>query len=137
MKSGGCLPACASTSEKNTRRLLHGRVSGKKDPHYDNDRNRRRRPRFPSLAPAPSAPLIPRCHIHMQEGRHKVPESASKAVRSRMKLNLHATHRTPHGASRMVQAMSCLPGQRKPRYSVTALWGCEGLRSYDYGHARQ
>ena len=31
---------------------------------------------------------------------------ASKAVLSRMQLTLHATHRTPHGASRLVLAMS-------------------------------
>ena len=33
-------------------------------------------------------------------------KSASKAVLSRMQLTLHATRRTPHGASRLVLAMS-------------------------------
>ena len=36
----------------------------------------------------------------------KYKKSASKAVLSRMKLPLHATRPTPHGASRLVKAMS-------------------------------
>ena len=44
--------------------------------------------------------------IHMKENTHKVPKSASQAVLSRMLLTLHATRRTPHGDSRLVQAMS-------------------------------
>ena len=38
--------------------------------------------------------------IHMQE------KSASNAFLSRMQLTLHETRRTPHGASRLVLAMS-------------------------------
>ena len=44
--------------------------------------------------------------IHKQESRHRVPRSASHVVLSRTKLTLHTTRRTPHGASRLVQAMS-------------------------------
>ena len=43
---------------------------------------------------------------HMQERMHKVPKSASQAVLSRMQITLHATRPTPHGASRLVQAMA-------------------------------
>ena len=43
--------------------------------------------------------LIRRCHPYARK-------SASQAVLSRMQLTLHATRRTPHGASRLVQAMS-------------------------------
>ena len=39
-------------------------------------------------------------------------KSASQAVLSRMQLILHATRRTPHGASRLVQAI-CLVGQAR------------------------
>ena len=50
--------------------------------------------------PPPSAP---------RESRHKVPTSASRTFFGRMQFTLHATRRTPHGASRLVQAMSaCL-----------------------------
>ena len=39
--------------------------------------------------------------------------SASKAVLSRAQLTLHANRSTPHGASRLVQAMSaCIVGMR-------------------------
>ena len=44
--------------------------------------------------------------VHMEKGTHKVPKSASQAVHGEMQLNLLATHRAPHGASRLVQAMS-------------------------------
>ena len=44
--------------------------------------------------------------MHEQESRHKVPKSVSRAVLGRMQSTLHATRRTPHGASRLVQAMS-------------------------------
>ena len=44
--------------------------------------------------------------IHLkEESTHRVPKSASQAVLSRMQLALHATRRTPHGASRLVLAM--------------------------------
>ena len=44
--------------------------------------------------------------IHMQESAHKVPQSASQAALSRMQLTLHATRRTPRGASRLMQPIS-------------------------------
>ena len=44
--------------------------------------------------------------IHKPESRHKVPKSVLRAVLRRMQFTLHATCRTPHGASRLVQAMS-------------------------------
>ena len=40
--------------------------------------------------------------IHKQQSRHKVPKSALRAVIERMRFTLHATRRTPHGASRPV-----------------------------------
>ena len=40
-----------------------------------------------------------------KESRHKVPKSVVQAVLGRMRFTLHATRRTPHGASRLVQAM--------------------------------
>ena len=42
----------------------------------------------------------------MQESTLKVSKPASHAVRSKMKLTLHATRRTSHGAARLVQAVS-------------------------------
>ena len=44
--------------------------------------------------------------IHKQESRHKVPKSVLRAVLGRMQFTRHATRRTPHGASRLAQAMS-------------------------------
>ena len=44
--------------------------------------------------------------IHKQESRHNVPKSVLRAVLGRMQFTLHATRRTPHGASCLVQAMS-------------------------------
>ena len=44
--------------------------------------------------------------VHKQESRHKVPKSVLRAVLGRIQLTLHATRRTSHGASRLVQAMS-------------------------------
>ena len=41
-----------------------------------------------------------------KESRHKVPKSVSRAALRRMQFTLHATRRTPHGASRLVQALS-------------------------------
>ena len=43
--------------------------------------------------------------MHKQESRPKVPKSVLRAVLARMQLTLHANRRTPHGASRLVQAM--------------------------------
>ena len=44
-------------------------------------------------------------------------KSASHAVHSSMQVTLHATHRKPHGASRLVQALFiiCLVGENVPR----------------------
>ena len=61
-------------------------------------------------------------------------QSASQTVLSRMQLTLHATRRAPHGASRLGASNVCLVGEN-PTCSVPALSGCEGLWSYDYGHA--
>ena len=44
--------------------------------------------------------------MHKQKSRHKVPESVLRAVLGKMQLTLHATRRTPHSVSRLVQAMS-------------------------------
>ena len=44
--------------------------------------------------------------IHKQASRHKVPKSVLRAVLGRMQFTLHATRRAPHGALRLVQAMS-------------------------------
>ena len=49
--------------------------------------------------------------IHMQECT--VLNSASQAFLVRMQLTLHATHRTPHGASCLAQAMSAWPGETR------------------------
>ena len=43
--------------------------------------------------------------IHEQERRHKVPRSVLRAVLGRIHSTLPATRRTPHGASRLVEAM--------------------------------
>ena len=43
--------------------------------------------------------FIGRCHPYARK-------SASKAVRSRIQITLHATRPTPHGASLLLQAMS-------------------------------
>ena len=69
--------------------------------------------------------------IHRQESRHQVPKSVLRAVLGRMQFTLHATRRTPHGASRMVQAMSawstqCLPGWRKPDVLHPGIVGMRG-----------
>ena len=50
--------------------------------------------------------LAGRCHPYARK-------SASKAVPSRMKLALHATRPTPHGASRLVQARSAWTGKTR------------------------
>ena len=59
---------------------------------------------------------------------HNVPKSTSEAVLSRVLLTLRATRRTPHGASRLVQA--------KAAWSVKTLralsWHCRDVRVY--GH---
>ena len=63
--------------------------------------------------------FIRRCHP-------RAIKSASQAILSRMQLTLHATHRTPLRASRLVQAFSdCLAGA-KLKCSVPAPY--EGVR---------
>ena len=63
---------------------------------------------------------------------------ASQAVRRRMQLTLHATRRTPHGASRLVQAMSAwLVKTRRapPRHCRDArVYGhtTTAMRDYEY-----
>ena len=42
---------------------------------------------------------------HVQQSTHEVPKSASQTVFSKVLLTLHATHRTPDGASRLLDAM--------------------------------
>ena len=53
----------------------------------------------------------------------------------RMQSTLHTTRPTPHGASRLVQATFASRVGENPACSVPAMQGCEGLRSYDCGHA--
>ena len=60
---------------------------------------------------------------------------AQKGVLGRMQLALHATRRTPYSASRlMLSSDVCLVGEY-PMCTFPTLQGCEGLWSYDYGHA--
>ena len=77
--------------------------------------------------------------IYKQEMGHNIPKSFLRTLVSvvlgRMKFTLHATRRTPHGASRLVQAMPAwlVKTRRAPsRHSRDArvLW------SYGYGHAQ-
>ena len=69
--------------------------------------------------------LIRGCHQYARK-------SASKAVLSRIQLTLHATRPTPHGASRLVLAMSAwsVKTRRAPSRHCR---GARVLRSYDYG----
>ena len=48
-------------------------------------------------------------------------KSASQAILSRMQLTVHATRRTPHGASRLVPAMSAWSVKTRRACSVLAL----------------
>ena len=59
---------------------------------------------------------------------------ASQALLSRMRLTLHATRRTPHGASRLVLAMSSwsVKTRRAPSRHCS---DARGLWSYDCGYA--
>ena len=65
--------------------------------------------------------FIRRCHPYARK-------SASQAVLSRMQLTLHATRRTPHGASRLVLAMSAWSVKTRRAPSRR----CRGARVY--GH---
>ena len=53
--------------------------------------------------------------IHKQESRYKVPKSVLRANLGRMQFTLHATRRTPHGASGLVQAINVCPWLVKTR----------------------
>ena len=67
--------------------------------HIDESHRRGQR----SLPPPPR----PRMAVtRKQESGRKVPKSVLRAVLGRMQFTLHASRRTPHGASRLVQAMS-------------------------------
>ena len=54
----------------------------------------------------------------MQECTHRVPKSASQAVLRKVLLTLHATRRTPHGASRLVDAMIAWSVKTRPAPSL-------------------
>ena len=56
----------------------------------------------------------------MQESTHKVPNSASQAIPSRIQLALHAAGRTPHGAFALGASNVFLVGGN-PTRSVPAL----------------
>ena len=51
-------------------------------------------------------------------------------ILGRMQLTIHATHRTRHGASRLV--IECEPGPAKPGVLRPGFVGMRGLQSY--GH---
>ena len=74
--------------------------------------------------------------IHTQESRHKVPKSVLRAVLGRTQFTLHSTRRTPHGASRLVQAMSVWLVKTRRAPSRPSRHSREGLWSYDYGQAQ-
>ena len=57
------------------------------------------------------------------------------AVLGRMQLALHATRRTSHGASRLVQAMNVYLVSYNPDMLRRGIVGIECLWAYDYGHA--
>ena len=59
-------------------------------------------------------------------------QSGLQAILSKMQLTLHATRRTPHGASRLVQAMSA--SSVKTRHAP-ALSRCESVWPNDFDHA--
>ena len=91
-----------------------------------------RRVRYCSCKKLPPQ-LIGRCHAMCKKVRLK-----KRFVVGLMQLALHATRDSPNTSrrfARLVQAMSvCLVGEN-PTCSVPALQGCEGLWSYEYGHA--
>ena len=65
--------------------------------------------------------FIRRCHSYARN-------SAAQAVLSRMQLTLHATRRTPHGASRLVLAMSAWSVKTRRAQSRH----CRDARVYDH-----
>ena len=54
----------------------------------------------------------------------------------RMQFTLHANFRTPHGASRLVQAISTWLVKTRNVLRPDIAGMPEGLWSYDYGHAQ-
>ena len=64
----------------------------------------------PSINLSTTLPPLPQTHAKpssdKQESAHKARKSASRVVLSKMQFTLHVTRRTPHGASRLVHAMS-------------------------------
>ena len=68
---------------------------------------------------------------HLPQRRtHKVRKSASQVVLIRMQLTLHATRRTPHGASRLAHAMSAWSVNSRRASSPH----CRMRVSIPYGH---
>ena len=58
----------------------------------------------------------PCCKQKYHDTHHKVPESVSRAVLSRMHLHrAHATRRTPRGALKLVARNACLVGENQIR----------------------
>ena len=76
-------------------------------------RKQRERPR--SLFTPPSPPSLAR---DMQESTLKVRLPASQVGLRRMQLTLHAARRTPHGALRLVHAMSAWSIKNPTRYGT-------------------
>ena len=72
--------------------------------------------------------------LRAQESRHKVPKSVLRAVLGRMQFTLHATRQTPHGASRLVQAMSAWLG--KTRRAPSWMRGSMVIRLRPYTNAQ-
>ena len=68
--------------------------------------------------------------IHKQKSRHMMPKSVSRAVLGGMQFTLHATRRTPHGTSRLVQEISasgwCKPDVLRP--GIVGMQGFMGIR---------
>ena len=65
-----------------------------------------------------------------------VPNSVLRGVLGRMKLTLHATRRTPHGASRLVQAMPAWLVKTRHAPSRHGRDARVYSHTYDYGHAQ-
>ena len=63
-------------------------------------------------------------------------KSASQAVLGKMQFTLHATRRTPHGASRLVQAMSACSVKTRHAPSRQSR-DARVYGQYDYGHAQK
>ena len=69
-----------------------------------------------------------------KKSTHNIPKPASQALVRRMKLTLLATWRTPHGAARLVEAISVWPVHTR-RVPCRHCRDARVLCSYDYGHA--